>query len=490
MAEAISKKRLPKTVRFFLVALLIIAVIKLLLPASNGLTDSGVSLIAVFVSTIFLWITIEDRMLPTLFALVATVVFVGMGATEVFTSAFMNNVVLITVCALLISSLLSKTGAAEYIGKWFLSRKGVKGHIYFYMVCVVVAMHVISILTTGVLGIVIMLNLCHSILTNLKIDKNDSLYRANMYAIFWTGVFLELIIPLGKPLGMIVLSLSESYGFATDIFKYMSLSIPCTIAYIAAEFLVIRLVIRPKTGNFSNYDVDGLLEDLAQNPLTKQAKCALAVTVFCFALLILQSCTFIPFVARYLAPWGSVICYFIPIILLCLIHFDGKPLIDLKEECTTLNWSLLMFMAGIMFFSSCLGQEGFGITAWILALVTPLANVLSPLGVLIFACVFAAVLTNFISNIVTMSISISIFMPILVEYYTSGAISVHPAAMIILIVFASNVAYLMPSSALAASIMFGAGYLDMKKSLIPSSIAVIVGIIPLIAVGVIMGMLW
>ena len=469
--ENIKKFKLFPDLKWFLIASVIGILVAQILPAGDILTSRGTTFIGVFVACIILFCAAQDQMMASIFAIVTMAVFCHEDFMGLATNALINTAVIYTFGGFILAHAMTKSGMTEYIAKWFMSRDGIKGHPYAYLAAATAAFAVIAILTFSAFTLVLLTALCSSALNKAGIEKGTPIYKANMLVFLWITPWAELAIPYGKPLALACLAYCQQYGVPIDYFSYMKISIPLFIAFVLVIFIVVRLFIRPKAEDISGYDPQVLRKEMLEIKLSKRSKFSLAMVLLTFALMVLQGVASIPFVSTHIIQWGAA-AYFIPIVLLCLIPFDGEPALNLKKDINQLNYPILFFLAAVMMFSGYIGKEEYGLSAWLISVFTPLNELLSPVGMMAVAVIATVILTNFISNFVAMAISVSIFTPVMAALYGSGASIFSPALTIILVVFAANISCLVPSSCFGAAFLYG-GFLKVKNSFI-SNIALLV----------------
>lgn len=470
---------------FLLIAVIVAILIKLCVPVSGGLTDKGLSFLSVFVATIFLWISC-DTAWPSLLAMVALGVFNIVDATDIFSTVYGNYVCALVIAAMMLSAKLEETGAAQYIAKWFLSLKAIKGRPLLFLLSIILAAYVISILVSAMLAVLVLTPIIRASMDNLGIRKDEKLYKASFLSLFWLSICAEFMVPFGKVITVMLMNFVTSNGFAIDVLKYMTITVPVNIACIIAALIAIWIAANPRTEKFNSYDVAAIRKELAENPLSKRAKFSIWMTLLCFAVLLLPSLSFLGGVAAYFGTYETVLAYYIPIILMCVVPVDGEPMIQIPRDAKKVPWTLVLFLGVVMIFTSYTGSADFGITAWITTMMRPLVEMFSPVTLLIFACVIAAVITNFISNMVTMTMSITVFAPVFAELYASGLSGIHPAVAIMLLGLSSSISFLLPSATPTAPIIYGEN-LTVKQVLLPNIIFIVCAVFSVLTVGLLFG---
>lgn len=470
---------------FLAIAAVIAIILKIAVPVDGGLTEKGASFLGVFVATIFLWISC-DTAWPSLLAMIALGVFNIIDATDIFSTVYGNYVCALVIAAMTISAKLEETGAAQYIAKWFLSLKAIKGRPFVFLLSIILATYVISILVSAMLAVLVLTPIIRASMEKLDVRKEENLYKASFLSLFWLSVTAEFMVPFGKVIPAMLMNFVTSNGFEIDVLKYLAITVPINIACIIFAVLTFFFITNPRTEKFSSYDVEAIRKELADHPLSKRAVFSIWMMLLCFAVLLLPSLKFLGGIAAYFRTYETVLAYYIPVIIMCIVPVEGEPLVRIQRDAAKLPWTLILFLGVVMLFTTYTGSADFGITAWITSLMSPLVAGFSPIMLLIFAAVIAAVITNFISNMVTMTMVITVFAPVFSEMYASGESTIHPAVIIMLLGLSSSMAYVMPSSTPTAPIVYG-GNLTVKQVLLPNIIFVFFGVCSVLVLGLMTG---
>ncbi len=123
------------------VAVIIGAAIQLFVPA-GGLTPAGVSMLAVFIPTIILWIGIGTGWTSFLALTVLALMQVLDGQT-VFNTAWGNSVNVVIIPMLIIVQVMIDSGAMQHC-QWIISRRIVGGRPYVFYALLCLAIFVIG----------------------------------------------------------------------------------------------------------------------------------------------------------------------------------------------------------------------------------------------------------------------------------------------------------------------------------------------------------
>lgn len=140
---------LTKDQKHLIISALLGAVIFLLIPASNGLTDQGVRLLAVFIPTIYLWMTVGGGWACWM-SVTAGVLLSAYEGVATFTGIWGSIFVAVLIPFFMIATVLDESGALEWIVKWMISRKFVHGRPTLFTIMFTLAMLLVSIFTVPI----------------------------------------------------------------------------------------------------------------------------------------------------------------------------------------------------------------------------------------------------------------------------------------------------------------------------------------------------
>lgn len=472
-----------RKVLYFILAAVVCGLVIAVVPAANGLTPEGVKMLGVFLSTVVLWLTVNDRLGVLCFSLIGVVAVVGMPYKDVLATSVINDSTVICFLALLLAESLNTTGAMEYLSKWLLSRKIVEGRPYVFMLFIMVAGIVLGMLTATGMSIVFIFAFALQLLKAAKIDNKNPIFMGTMLGILWTYAFSEMAIPYKCVSAQFVLGLGAGLGYPVSNAQFISMGLPLMVISLVMSLVLIRLFLHPSKEDFSNYEVNAMREELKQNPLTPAAKVALGGTILCFVLLLVQSFTFIPLVANFFAPLGSLVCYWLPLVVLCLVSFDGKPVLNMSESLKKISWDMVFFMANIMLFATTIAKTEFGITACLQNLLMGAVGSTSPLVLFSIAIIFVGVLTNISSNYALVSLGCAIFAPLLAD------MGISPQMTVVAIGQAAFFAFVTPAGGLGPAVIFSSGEVSMKKAFLPNVVMLVLVLIVTIALGYILAVI-
>lgn len=460
----------------YLIALIIGIVIWFALPASNGLTDIGVHVIAILIPVLYLWLTTNTHWTCFL-ALALLVMTQAMTANEVWAGSMGHFVVITVLAYMLLNICLKETGVINKIAIWFVTRKFVQGRPYAFMAMFFASNVIIGMFMDNLSLAVIYIGITSVLCEEIGVKKGDSFYTCMFTGVMWGNVILSIASPIAHALPNIIMGSAEAQlGITITYGQWLAVGVPfAALCYLAIMLVV--LIWRPDTTAFKNFDVEAVKKKYP--PLDARGKFSafifILVIFFVLAPSILKDVN--PFFA-YLNNIGVVIPALLAIVVLALVRMDGKPILNVPAAMKEVAWPPIIFAGTVSVFATPLSADNTGISPW-LGNIFSFVNGLPPFAVVVILMVFAIIMTNFLSNTVTMVLFFNIGVIVLANGNTNMGVFT------IIIALAASMASLTPSAAVPSPLFFGPGHVTMKNTLkwnliwIPLTFVILVVLFPI-----------
>lgn len=353
------------------IAAAIILLIKLLVPEVNGLTAAGVSVISVFVATVYLWITIGVDWVSML----AIALFACCGAltpNALYAASFGNWLTPFLIVGMIMNSALAEYGVTVRIVQWFMTRKWLEGRPWLFFITYLFAFYFVSLFLDCGPAALLFLPMAEELCTQLGYQKGDKFPKV-VFAGILTCVLLGFcatpishIIPV-----MFIGFIGRDIG-GISFMQYMSVGIPYTLAVFVLMILFFKFVLRPDVSKLKNYSVEEMKKTI--KPLDKKGKITLItyLVVIFFWLLPDIGKTIIPTVASFVGSIGYVIAPAIAITVLCLIRVEGDSIINFPKALGKVSWVQVILVAAMNAMGACITAPAAGITTFLATTFTPL----------------------------------------------------------------------------------------------------------------------
>ena len=404
-----------KQQKHLIIAVIVGALIYFLLPEANGLTKQGISMLAVFIPTIYLWLTCGTGW-TSLFSVTMAVLLNAAAGGSAYGTLWGNIVGAAVIPFLMVATVLEESGAFEWIVKWIISRKFIHGKPTLFMIMFTLAMIIISIFTAPQVVSVLFFRLLSDVTTSIGYTKEDKFYKSQGLLIGWISQLCDATLIWGRPYILTMVAIVAALGFenftAMTYFKFAFLFL---VFAVIVAVLMVKLWMKPDVSKFESFDDAAMREELKKNPISKRGKIALggmAIILLCY---IMASLEFLGPVASYFS--GITIAASVTLVcaLLCVITVDGKPVMDLNKSASKVPWGMIVFLGAIMFYAGAIGGDQYGITACLQSILGPVVAQLPVMVTIVIGLIVASLATNFCSNTVSGVIICSSCIPALMS---------------------------------------------------------------------------
>lgn len=408
-----------------LVAVILFVVLRVIFGlgacSDMGLTAAGASTLALFIVTIYLWITYGTGWISLMS--IGLLGFTGIcSASTVLANSFGNSTTVVVIGTLLLSVALDETGVTKLIANWFISRKLVDKRPYAFFTMFLLATLIVTCFMEATASAIIFVTLGRGILENLGYKQGDKFSKALFLGILWVVCLGMAATPICHPITLLMLgTLEKLVGTSISWLSFMMIGIPFAIIGFICVQLIIRFIFHPDCEKYNAYDVNERQKEL--QPLDKRGKVTSIVYIILIVMWLFPDIfgSLLPEVSAVLKSMGVALPALIAVALLCAIPVDGKPVLDYKLALSKISWPLIFFIACIFVYASVFSLEAGGINVFLKALVSPLASSLSPFMLIAVFLLIVAILTNFASNAVTGVIGLTVCVPTLLAIPEAAA---------------------------------------------------------------------
>lgn len=454
MDNAVKKK----TSRSWYIDMAIVVVVYILfqfvLPAPSPITKGGMGVVGIFLGTLYLWIKVDIGWPSLLFIGVVGLTGVS-GASALFQNTWGNVMVPFLVCAFMLNMVMSDTGLTRRFALFFVTRKMNKGKPWRTMIMFFLAIVLLGLVSTSSAICVLFMAIAEEMFKMTGYKKGEKLVETTMVGIFWMAQGAMAFTPISHVLiPAIFENILADFGVTVTYGQFSMIFLCVGIAFFLGWILIFRFVIKPDVTKMADLDIDALRATI--KPWTKQEVTILIVygiviITWCFPELI----GMIPGmdgVASWMSSLGSGVPPMVACAALCMIKYEGKPMLDVKDCCRRIPWGSVFMMTAVMGTAYIFGLETCGVTAWITQTMEPIMSGLNPTVFVIIVILFINILTNCVSNTLVSSMY-AVVVPLAV-----AVPGVNPIAVALLVAAGCNSAYALPSACPAAGLASGAGW--------------------------------
>lgn len=471
MSSAIKTKDRAYWIKLALV--LFIQIFFRFLPNFGSITDIGMAITGIFIGTLVGW-CICDPVWPSISCLILMGLTEYSTVTTLLTQMFGNASIVTTIFTFLFSGCVLASGLSDWLGKWFMSRKILKGRpllitAFFIFVSWLLGPY------CGMSLLILLWDITMGIARQLDIDKKYHKYiTITIFMLFFNcGVGFYFNWNPG------VLSL---FGIAQAIdpsallaaWPFVGYGVVISLLLLFGTAFVLFLVYRPDLSKFKNVEIE------APGPMPTQCKISLLLIV------ILVISTILPAVlpstwwlTAQLNKFGTIGALLLVLALAFTIRVDGKPMTTIKQATDLgLAWGPIFIMGTAIIAANALTSDQTGVVAQLTELLTPLFNGMSPFVFAMVIILLTIIFTNFLNNIVVAAL----FIPIV--YSMQSVIGIEPFPLVVTMFYSCYVAVLLPSANPMTAFIFGRGDLIRKSDIFKyAPVAMAVSAVILICIG-------
>ena len=444
---------------------------KFILPAPAPITPVGMEILGIFLMACYMWVAFGTGW-PSVLVCLLVVISGYYSATEAIKNFFGDWMFSFLMGCMMVGIALRETGIAKRMATWFITRKFCRGRPWLIIVMFYVSMFILGLGMTSSGTCTIFCILMAEILTTCGYVPKDKFSQLMYCGIAWFTIYGNGMTAIGH--GNFITGMGwveEATGVSISIGQSFLICTVCGFINLVLFVLLLKFVFRADASKLVSLDIDALKASIP--PMSRQE----IVTAVCFGI-----CIFMWVCNDLLVPWlpflapvgafckglGSGVPILMCAIALCIIHVDGKPILDFNKTCKSLAWQSCMMIAAVRFMGTLFSAEDLGISAWLNGFFGPMVSGLSPV-LFIFACIFVVV---FVTNLVSNSVALVLYKvaaPLMV--LVPG---VNPVALGICMISAGHVAFTLPACTTTTAYVVGLDYLEpgfmMKHGPLPAAI--------------------
>lgn len=409
------------------ISLFLIFVLGRILPTWGPVNRLGVQAICIFVGLIVM-LSFNDFGLitPCLLGFIAVITSGAYTPSDLWAASFGNANVVQLIFVYVLCQLLIATGTGEFISRWLLSRKTIKGHPYLFMFiffCVSALMGAVA----SIGGVVFVLALMESIIVNLGEEKQGRFSQWLSLGAFVAACSGMALIPYqGLALvifGNLMTAMAES-GVSLSYGKYMVAIALFLILFSLVVTFLIKLA-KVNVQKLREYDVTQIA-DAANTKLTRKQ----IIVIVTFLVGIAYSlCSGLvsgdSFVGGLLTSLDQSSWFILVIAVFFLLRERGDYLVpDVKTFQEGISWPLILTTCIFTVVGGMLTSSEFGVQEWLNLILEPVFGGLPYPVFILLICLIATVFTNFMSNVAVGMVVGTLTLPFALTYYENQGIEV------------------------------------------------------------------
>lgn len=458
------KQRLSMPMPKLLKILVCLAIVALfwVVPAPAPLTQVGMRVIGIFISTVLL-LSLVDTVWPAILA-VTLLGRSGVASLNAVIAGTLGNwIVYFILMSFVMTYALNKSGFTDRLVAKFMSMKFVNRSPWTFTISMATIGLIITCFIDQIPATAFMLAFANRVYEELGYTKKDAYPHVANIIVIYAVIIGGAMTPISHALAILGIGVYESFaGTTLSLFSYLAFGVPTGIVLYVILTAIMRLTCgKIDMSKFEHFDVQRVLKKQGKMELRE-----LITVVIFFGTVILWM---LPGVAGMFtdAAWvaalndyGITFWAILSVVVMAVISVNDEPLIDLKHVLNDhTNWAILIFIAIGVYLGSALSNDATGVNAWITANITPLTQSVPPLLVVFILTAAGEILTNFASNTSTVTVMTGVAVALAVA--SNGAID--PVGIALCTTMAGSCAYLLPSSFGCIAMLHGNEWSDSRK---------------------------
>jgi len=420
-----------------------------LLPAPEPLTPYGMKTLGIFFGMLYGWCAI-DMIWPSIVGILAMTLLGILPLGQVFANGWGSSVMLLIFFMMMVAKNLEKAGISKFIALWFISRKIVLGRPWLFSYSLLIAIAVVTCLTSACAMVFLGWVIFYDIMDEIKLKKYDSYANFMLIGIVIAACLGDGLFPF-RTVGAVAFVLMEQVsGYTLNMLTYTLYVAALDLLLLGMYILIGKYIFHISTGNLSALNEAYFAsKDFS---LSKKQKIMLGLMALLVVMMLLPSV--LPgelFIAKILNTISATGVAALTVLLMCIIRVDGEPLMEpAKIISSGVSFEVMFLGAAVLPLAlKVFSSEEAGINAFIVQLLGPVVEGKPPFLVLVLAALCAVALTNVMINVTVPTLLYPAFYPIAVE------IGISPVVLMVVMVFSCLLAFLLPSASPMAAIMFG-----------------------------------
>ncbi|MBQ7737830.1 MAG: SLC13 family permease [Oscillospiraceae bacterium] len=455
-------KTKDKSTLHIIIGIAIFLLMRIFIPATNGLTSIGVSVLSVFVATVYLWITIGTGW-PSLLCILGMILTGVKTPAEIWAASFGSWLIPFLIFCFMFSIALTETGFMRRIITWFITRKFVENRPWAFITMLLVGEYILGLIMDCTAESVFVLPLCLELFEMLECKKEDKLVKVILIGSICSTILSTLATPIGHVIPVMYIGYAlADHGAAVSLIKYTICALPACTVTLALMILYFKFIVRPDVSKLQNYNVEMARKNLP--PKTKQETYVATAYFICIALWILPDLIsgILPGVASYISGLGYAVAPGIALCIMCMVKVNGKPAMNYVDLFSKVNWNTIILVCCMNTLSSTITAASTGVSTWLGNVMSPLvASVSSGMVIVAIAAIWDIVQTNFMSCFATGAMVYAAIVPMCIAF---PALGVSPAAMTLLIGMGCGFGALIPPASGPPSVLMSTDWCTPSDS--------------------------
>ena len=482
MTETVSKGKNVRA-RYYMHCVIMLALYIIIgrLPVFGGVTTLGMQVLGIFVAAAYGWCTL-GLLWPSLCILIALGLTDYCSVEEAFITGFGDKVVLSVVAIFAFAAYLEESGLSQFIANWFVSRKIGEGRPWVFTLLLFAAAYVLSSLVSLYATVVILWSIFYKVCEAVGVKRQSKYATMVICGITITSCLTTTIFPF-KPFTQVFYGItmkSVEMSLTIDFIPWFLFNLVVSLVMILLYLLAAKYILRP--------DVHLVKEAGAKYAPLRHAKMNRDQKIAAFFLTAFIISQVLPSFMPKTWPATALLnnlsllgCAVIAMIALSIMRSrEGTPVIEIGHLISKgVNWDIVIMLAATMPLSAAIESKDTGLIATVVGLMQKMLGNVNGTFFLVLVVALFLLATQFAHNLVLAIVLMPVIAKLGLDY------GIHPFAIINLIWFAAQSAFLLPASSSPAAMIYGNDHwVSNRYAYLYNAAFIIVALIVPVCIGV------
>lgn len=425
-----------------------IAILFASLTPPAPLTHYGLTVIGLFLVTNY-WFATIGMIWPSILSLSLFVLLTGAAASETVPRILGSTTVWQCIMLMPICGALKETGATETMAKFLISRKFLSGKPLLFSYVFLLACFAVGVLTGLSSAVILAFVLFEGVAQAIDCKPGESYYTTMIVATFLSSALGTTVIPYRSYLTAMVGSFSKILGMPMNGAMYIVYAFCFMLIFMLLMLLIMKFLLRVDMSKLEKLDTQTLAKDVGQiNLAGKLLLVILGIVILGIIYpLVVKSGAIYELLSNTLT---NNLFFGLAAVAACMIHVQGKPLMDINKAIGKyVPWGLLFSMGIMLFFADCLSSADSGVREFLSITMGNLFGGMPSWLFIVCVVVITVIVTGFFSNMATGIVILTSTAPLASQF------GVNPMFLGILIMFSSMFGFLTPGGNGMTPLLYG-----------------------------------
>ena len=418
------------------------------LKAPEPLTHYGLTVIGLFLVTNY-WFATIGMIWPSVLSLTLYVILTATPAADATVRILGSTTVWQCIMLMPICGALKESGATEVMAKYLISRKFLSGKPLLFSYVFLLACFAVGVLTGLSSAVILAFVLFEGVAQTIDCKPGESYYTTMIVATFLSSALGTTVIPYRSYLTAMVGSFSKILGTPMNGAMYIIYAFCFMLIFMFLMLLVMKFILRVDMSKLEKLDTQALAKDVGKINLTGKLLLVILGIVILGIIypLVIKSGVIYDLLSKTLT---NNLFFGLAAVAACMIHVQGKPLMDINKAISKyVPWGLLFSMGIMLFFADCLSSADSGVREFLSITMGNLFGGMASWLFIVCVVVLTVIVTGFFSNMATGIVILTATAPLAPQF------GVDSMFLGILVMFSSMFGFLTPGGNGMTPLLYG-----------------------------------